>query len=139
MSTSSNNLSTKKILGLADKLAKLAGDTPVQRVIAETTLLTQEAIVDKITNDIRPHDARRITGLVKGVTDLVDTGAYRASWKVSFPGLFEGRVATNISYALPLEYGTEHMAGFYVARDTARDMRKVFVQKLQDAIKQAMK
>jgi hypothetical protein len=122
---------------LADKLARLAGgEAKLQKVIVETTLLAQKAIVEKITNDIEPHSGMgRKNNPQAVVTDLVDTGHYRASWQVSFPGPFRGLLSTNVEYAAPLEYGTEHMPGFYVARDTAVKMRVVLVEKMQKAIK----
>lgn len=116
---------------LADRLAKFGavGAQEIQRAIAATTALTQEAIVDKITNDIRPHNRDGET-----VTDLVDTGAFRQSWQIKVePG--RGRVYTNIAYALPLEYGTEDMEGFGVVRDTARKGRRIYVQKMREALK----
>jgi hypothetical protein len=94
---------------LADKLARLAGgEAKLQKVIVETTLLAQEAIVEKITNDIEPHSGMgRKNNPQAVVTDLVDTGHYRASWQVSFPGPWQGKLSTTCEYALLLEYGID--------------------------------
>lgn len=116
---------------LADKLAKFGtiGEQRIQQAIAATTALTQEAIVDKITNDVRPHNRDGET-----VTNLVDTGAFRQSWQIKVePG--RGRVYTNIEYALALEYGTENLEGFGVVRDTSRKGRRIFVTKMREALK----
>lgn len=126
---------------LADKLYKLGaqGEARLQKEVVKITLLGKGAIVDKITNDIEPHSGmHRKRNPQPIVTDLVDSGAYRASWQESFPQPFHGRVASNLEYALPLEYGTENRPGFYVARDVARKMREVFVSNLRKALKEML-
>ncbi len=134
--SNSYNIASKQVLKFADKLKNLGGNGEklLQREVVRTTLQTQEAIVDKITNDIEPHNRDG-----KTVTDLVDTGAYRASWQVSFPDPMTGKVSTNIEYAPALEYGHDNLPGFYVARDTARKMRKQFVQNIKKAMVEAVK
>lgn len=121
---------------IAKRLEKLGafGEREIQKVIASTTGLSHEAVVDKITSDIRPHSGmHRDKNPQEVVTDLVDTGAYRQSWQISVePG--RGELFTNSAYALPLEYGTEHMEGFGVLRDTASKMRRVFAKKMRKAV-----
>src|SRR5882672_12581227 len=141
---------------LAARLAKLSreAEQEMQKLITTITLLTQEAIVEKITDDIEPHSGlSRKNNPQPVVTDLVDTGFYRSSWQVSIPALLTGKVATNCVYALALEYGfnnesinvaahdrsrkgknhsvkahtrTVTRKGFFVARATAEKMRRVF-------------
>ncbi len=127
---SANYNVSKGVERLADRLAAMSREmnAEVQKLVTTTTLLTQEALVDKITQDIEPHNRDG-----KTVTDLVDTGAYRASWQPSFPAPLMGQVATNSEYALALEYGDQehggHRRGFFVARDVAKKMRRVFRQR----------
>lgn len=113
---------------LAQKLAKL-NPQAFAGVIAQAAAIGHETIVDKITSDVRPHNRDG-----KTVTDLVDTGAYRASWQISFPDQQTAKVATNVEYAASLEYGTEHMAGFFIARDVARQTRDKFKQLAQQKL-----
>lgn len=127
---------------IADRLANMSREMEqeIQRLIVTTTMLTQEAIVDKITDDIEPHSGmHRQNNPRPVVTDLVDTGVYRASWQVSFPAPLTGKVATNCEYALALEYGRNtgkgKTRGFFVARDTAIKMRRVFRKRLIDLLR----
>ena len=124
----------------AKRLSALANDGGkyVEQAVKETTLLAHEAIVDKITSEIEPHSGlHRKNNPQDTVTDLVDTGHYRQSWVVSFPGRFTGVLSTNVPYAPVLEYGTEDGSHqpFYVARDTARKMRQVFRRKIVDGLR----
>lgn len=129
---------------MADKLRalKLGGNKEVEAAVRETTLLAHEEIVDKITNDIEPHSGMsRKNNPQESVTDLVDTGFYRASWNTSFPNPLKGVLATNCEYAEVLENGTEdgsHQA-FYPARDTARKMKAVFKKRLKKAIQDTLR
>lgn len=121
---------------LADKLLKISRDAEqdLQKLVVTTTLLTQEALVDKITSDIEPHERDGET-----VTDLVDTGAYRASWQAKFPKPLVGKVATNSEYALALEYGREDgehkTRGFFVARDVTKQMRREFAKRGRELLR----
>lgn len=129
---------------LADKLHRLGtmGERKLEQAVRETTLLTHEAIVEKITNDIEPHSGlSRKRNPKETVTDLVDTGFYRSSWNVSFDGPLKGRVGSNAEYAPVLEYGTEDGThkGFYVARDTARKMQPIFAEKIKQVIRELTK
>jgi hypothetical protein len=138
---SSYSVASKTISGLADKLKDFGQSRKTEQILAETTALTQEAIVDKITGamgGVRPHSGKSRRVPQDTVTDLVDTGTYRASWQISFPEPGVGRVSTNLEYAAPLEYGTEDMPGFFVARDTARVMRREFIRKLVKHVRESM-
>ena len=104
----------KKILTFAQSGAKVL-DLMVKELAADT----QEAIVDKITSDVRPHQRRGET-----VTDLVDTGAYRRSFLLGSDGSGRAHVSTNIEYALDLEYGNAQYRGFFVVRDTVGKIRQ---------------
>jgi hypothetical protein len=121
---------------MADRLARMGsqGEQKLAQVVVKRTLLTKEAIVEKISNDVYPHSRDGQT-----VTDLVDTGTYRASWQESFPAPLKGKVATNVAYALPLEFGNENMPGFYVARDTARNARVELKKDLINAIRELVR
>lgn len=138
MSKSANYSVSDGAERLADKLARMAqlGPSALQKTVVETTMLAKEAIVDKITSEIEPHSGlSRDNNPQAIVSDLVDTGTFRESWQVSFPSAYVGKLATNVEYALPLEYGTDHMPGFYVARDTAKKMRPIFVERIKKAMK----
>lgn len=129
---------------MANRLAKIRPEE-FQRVVAETTFQAQGEIVADVTR--------------KG---LVDTGFYRAGWQASLPGPMQGKVATNVEYALALEYGFDgevtvpshqrksstgkvytvrshtrkmKMKPQYVARDTARKMRRVFKERMVAALR----
>lgn len=123
---------------LADKLAKI-DQGKIGKLVTETTLEAHEAIVDKITNDIRPHSGLSRTPPVATVTDLVDTGFYRQSWQTSFPSSMKGKVSTNADYALALEFGEAGRKGFFPARDTAKKMEDVFLKKGVKLIKDALR
>lgn len=121
---------------LADKLRKAANAAQagqaISKAVVETTMLAQENIAERITTDIEPHNRDG-----KIVTDLVDTGAYRASWTTQFPSPTEGELSTNIEYGAVLEYGTQDgsRAAFYPAQDTAEAMRPVFKEKAERAVR----
>lgn len=127
---------------LADKLHNLsqAAGTDVQRAVVETTLEAQAVIVDKITNHVDPHSGEsRKRNPQPIVTDLVDTGAYRASWTVTFPSVYLGKLSTNSPYALILEYGNESHHPFYIARFTALRMAPIFQKRMKAIIEGPLK
>jgi hypothetical protein len=127
---------------LADKLNKLssAAKGEVQKVVVETTLEAQAFIVDKITNHIEPHSGEsRKRNPQAVVTDLVDSGAYRASWTVSYPSAYSGKLSTNSPYALILEYGNDDRHAFFVARRTAIKMAPIFHKRMKAIIDGALR
>lgn len=142
---------TKAIMGkdltigvkrLADKLHNLsqAARADVQKAVVETTLEAQAAIVDKITHHVDPHSGEsRKRNPQPVVTDLVDTGAYRASWTVTFPSEYSGKLSTNSPYALILEYGNDKHHPFLVARGTALKMAPIFQKRIKAIIEGSLK
>ena len=124
---------------IADKLANL-NPAALERVVVDTTFQAQEMLVEKITNDIEPHlGMHRKNNPQPIVTDLVDTGAYRASWTVSFPKPFTGRLFSNSEYAMALEYGTRYRAGFFPARDTSEKIRTIFKENMIKKLKELLR
>lgn len=121
---------------LADKLATMGAraEGAVASLIRNVTELAKEAISNKITTEVRPHNRR---GEI--VTNLVDTGTYLKSWTLKYPDKFKGILGTNTEYASALEYGHDTMAGFFVARDTARKMRGVFRVKARKTLEDLSK
>lgn len=123
-------------------LARLAGGLhEIERIVVETTLLAHEAIVEKITNDIEPHSGlHRKNNPQEVVTDLVDTGAYRASWYTAHPSPFVGEVESNSEYAPVIEYGTldGKRKGYYVRRSVTLKMAPIFAEKVQKRIQELL-
>lgn len=138
---------TKAMKPLIDKYSKFgsAGEATLERIIKKITLLTQAAVIDKITNDV-PHTikypARNLKpGETRRVDDLVDTGAYRQSWQVSFPSKLKGEVSTNNDHAVVLELGTDDGSrpAYDVAGSTAKKMRERFRQELKDGLREMLR
>lgn len=123
---------------LADRLAKL-NPQALEGILAKMAQLGKAMVVDKITDDVRPHSGlSRSRNPQQIVTNLVDTGAYRQSWQVKQDSNYRFKVSTNIEYAAPLEYGTEDMPGFFVARDVARKSQVRFKELANDAIRETL-
>lgn len=130
----------KNGLALADKLARLNASM-IAKTVTETTLEAHEILTEIITREIEPHSGKYRRIPRDTVTDLVDTGFYRASWRTSFPSPTTGVVATSCEYAAVLEYGTDDgtQQAFFPARKTAKKTRKLFIKNAQRAIQEALR
>jgi phage gpG-like protein len=135
-------VATKGLRELIERFRRMPGlgETKLDNAIKETTELARAELVDKITTDIRPHSGMgRKQNPQPVVTDLVDTGAYRASWQTDYPAPLVGIVGTNNEYAGRLEFGDSgKQKGFFPARDTAIVMRDEFATNLRNAILEAL-
>lgn len=129
---------SKGAYNMANTLLKAGAEAQllVQRIVVQTTLETHAAVVEEITHNVMPHSGlsrKRHPEAV--VTDLVDTGAYRASWTPVFPAPYQGEVNSNSKYGYWLEYGTKNgIPAFLVANITAIKMQKVFIERMKAGV-----
>lgn len=132
------------IENLADKLKRLSSglQKDLNDAGLETAVEAQAVIVDIITNKIEPHSGlSRRRNPQEVVTDLVDTGFYRASWSVGQFGLLAWGISSNAAYAAPLEYGNpeEGVPAYYVARRTALEMAPKYQERCKNIIERYLK
>lgn len=83
-----------------------AGEQAIPRALAKTAMLGVAEIQKIITSEAKAHSGAHRTPPQGTVTDLVDTGHYRANWHTK---QVEGgwAITTNTPYALALEYGLD--------------------------------
>lgn len=128
------DFSISRMKSFADKIEAKLGEPALERLIKLTTAEAQEAVVEQI-GDVYPHSGQGRVIPREVVTDLVDTGNLRGSFRISFPGRFHGRVATNVEYARPLEEGSRFIEeGFAFVENSARKMKRKFVKNVRSAL-----
>lgn len=126
---------TKQLRSFAKQLEDAVGPQALEAVVAATTELALEAVVESLS-DVREHSGEYRVKPKPVVTDLVDTANLRNSFQTSYPGPFHGRVATNVEYAEPLEEGTEDMQGFFYLRSAAQKARGILKRQIERRLKQ---
>ena len=131
-------------LNLADKLHRLgtAGAKEVSDEVLSIAGEANERVVDIVTSEIEPHSGlHRKRNPQAVVTDLVDTGAYRAGWGFDSLTAFKSRVFNVTDHGIVLEYGSDDgtQPAFEPLQRTHNEYSPVFYRRMNDVIRKYMK